>query len=82
MAKNLTLVEYIEFMGAVKVAEQTDVDPASVYYWKQLKTAPSPHNAWKLIKDSNGILTWAGIYQPFVDNLEQKQLEFDLKDEA
>jgi hypothetical protein len=30
-------------------------------------------NAWRLIRESGGVLSWESIYQPYVDNLPEHQ---------
>lgn len=72
-----TLQMYIEHKGVLQVARELGVEGAAVSAWKAYKTAPRPHLASLLIQMTNGLLTWEGIYQPFIDHNNEKQLEFD-----
>lgn len=74
-----TLQLYIEHKGAATVARELGVESATVSHWKLFKAAPRPHIAAALIQQTNGLLTWEGIYQPFVDHNNENQLEFDFK---
>ena len=75
-----TLQMYIEHKGVNQVAREVGVEGAAVSHWKLFKAAPRPHLAAMLIQMTNGLLTWEGIYQPFVDHNNEKQLEFDFKE--
>jgi hypothetical protein len=72
-----TLQNYIVAKGAPVVAKEMGVEEATVSAWKLFKSAPRPHLASALVRMTNGLLTWEGIYQPFVDHNNEKQLEFD-----
>jgi hypothetical protein len=80
MSKMFTLQDYIEHRGATVVARDLSVDEQTVYFWKHKRSAPKPVTAEKLISLSGGLLTWAGIYQPYCDANNIKQLSFDYKD--
>ena len=73
-----TLKEYIEHKGVHQVARETGVEASTVSAWKNFKAAPRPHLAHLLIETTNRLLTWEGIYQPFVDANNEKQLEMNL----
>lgn len=75
-----TLREYIEHKGVHQVAREMGLDAATISQWKNFKAVPRPHNATKLIQLTNGLLTWASIYQPYVDHNNEAQLEFDFGD--
>lgn len=75
-----TLQEYIEHKGVHQVAREMGLDASTVSAWKNFKAAPKPHHAHKLIQLTHGLLTWAGVYQPFVDHNNEAQLAFDFGD--
>lgn len=75
-----TLQQYIEHKGVAVVSRELDADIATVSQWKLFKSAPRPHTAAKLIALTNGLLTWASIYQPYVDHNNEQQLAFDFGD--
>lgn len=77
MTKVFTLQDYIEHKGGATVARELGVEEQTVSHWRILKTAPRPHHAHKMIQLTNGLLTWAGIYQPFVDHNNEAQVAFD-----
>lgn len=77
-----TLQDYIEHKGAAEVAREVGVDDVAVHYWKTFQRAPRPHTAHKLIQITNGLLTWEGIYQPFVDQHNEMQLTMDFSKSA
>lgn len=66
--QKVTLVQYIQALGAPKVARTLGVEPSTVYYWAQYKSVPAPKTAAKLIEISLGLLSWESIYQPYIDN--------------
>lgn len=72
-----TLQQYIEHKGVHQVAREMGVEAQSVSAWKNFKAVPRPHHGARLIELTNGLLTWASIYQPFVEHNNEKQLEFD-----
>ena len=71
-----TLKEYIEHIGVNELARQLKIEGTTVSYWKSYRSAPRPHTAFALIKKTGGLLTWGGIYQPFVDHNNEDQLNF------
>lgn len=73
-----TLQEYIEHKGVNQVAREVGVESATVSNWKLLKASPRPHVAHLLITMTNRLLTWEGIYQPFVDHNNEDQTEMKL----
>ncbi len=75
-----TLSQYIEIKGVHQVAREMGVEPPTVSAWKLLKAPPRPHHADRLIKATNNLLTWEGIYQPYVDHNNEKQLQLDFGD--
>ncbi len=77
MAKLFTLQDYIELRTGAAIARDLGVDEQTVYFWKSKRSAPKPHTAARLIALTNGLLSWEGIYQPFVDHHVESQLEFD-----
>lgn len=77
-----TLQDYIEHKGGAEVAREMGVDEQTVYYWKNYKNAPRPQAAHRLIQLTNGLLSWASIYQPFVDHHTDQQLSFDFSKKA
>lgn len=78
MTKVFTLREYIEHKGVNQVAREVGVEGAAVSKWFNLKGTPRPHLAHLLIRMTNGLLSWEGIYQPFVDANNEDQLEMKL----
>lgn len=75
-----TLRQYIEHKGGAQLARELGIDEQTVYFWKAMKTAPRPLIAHTLILTTNGLLTWEGIYQPYVDFNIDKQLKFEIED--
>ena len=71
-----TLQQYIEHIGVNELARQLRIEGTTVSYWKHFRSAPKVHTAYALIKKTGGLLTWEGIYQPFVDNNNEDQLNF------
>jgi len=63
----MNIVEYIEAMGVDRVSLLADVTRQTVYNWRALKICPQPENAFILIIESRGMLTWESIYQPYFD---------------
>lgn len=82
MAKVFTLQDYIEHKGPTAVARELGIDEQTVYHWRNYKTSPRPHHAHKMIQLTNGLLSWAGIYQPFVDHNNEQQIAFDFSKKA
>lgn len=76
-----TLLSYIHHKGAATVARELGVTEMTVSHWNAYRSAPTPHNAAKLIQLTNGLLTWESIYQPFVDHNNERQIEMDFGDE-
>lgn len=71
-----TLQKYIEHIGVNELARQLNVEGTTVSHWKNFRSAPRPHMAFALIQKTGGLLTWEGIFQPFVDNNNEDQLNF------
>ena len=63
----MNLSEYIETVGVPKVCELTGVTKATAYNWKTAKSIPTPEHAFNLILESNGVLSWESVYQPYFD---------------
>lgn len=78
MSKLFTLQDYIMHKGVTKVAEEVGCDRQAVYQWKELSTAPRPAVAAKLIELSGGLLSFEGIYRPFVEHQKIEQLSFEM----
>jgi hypothetical protein len=72
-----TLKNYIDHKGAATVSREMGVSETTISFWYHFKTSPRPHQASKLITLTNNILTWEGIYQPFVDHNNESQVEMD-----
>lgn len=83
MAKEFTLIDFIEVKGVNETARLCGVSTPTVSKWKALENAPRPLYAMRLIEVSAGILTWESIYKPFAtalaENGSQEQLEFDIE---
>lgn len=62
----MTLSEFIEQVGASKLARALNTTESNIYTWKRLDSAPRPQTAFELIHLSHGALTWQTIYEPFV----------------
>lgn len=78
--KGISLEEYIRIKTITGVAKDINVSKASVSHWVQYYSSPRPVVAAKLIETSNGLLTWASIYQPYINQIKSKQLEFQFND--
>ncbi len=65
--KTLTLREFIEHLGAGKLAMQLNVSRQAVAQWANFKAAPKPATAAEIIELSYGLVTWESIYQPYVN---------------
>lgn len=61
----MNLEKYIDLVGIEKICEITGVSRQTVYNWKNLQAIPAPHNAAILILESNGILNWDNVYEPY-----------------
>ena len=61
----LTLQQYIRKITPKRLAKELGVHEQTVYTWLQLRRAPSPVMAWKIIGLSMGLLDWEGIYEPY-----------------
>lgn len=68
----ITLPQFIDGLGAGKVAGLIGVDPATVRYWRNFVNCPRPESAAKLIELSLGLLSWESIYQPYIDHNKGK----------
>lgn len=66
----LTLPEFIALYGARGLSETLDIKLATVRNWIYFNAIPCPQSAYKLIKYSEGLLTWESIYLPFVEYRE------------
>ena len=62
----MNLIEYIEKLGALKIAKKLGINKATVYSWVHMKSIPKPHTAFMIILESNGLITWEGIYEPYL----------------
>lgn len=80
MSKPFTLQDYIAHKGVATVAKELGCDTQTVYYWKDLKTAPRPAVASKLIELSGGLLSFESIYGPFVKKCKDGQLSFEMEE--
>jgi len=72
-----TLSEYIERKTVAQVSRDLGVDSSTVSQWKALIASPRPHTAYKLIQQTNNLLTWESIYLPYVERDLKSQLELD-----
>ncbi len=72
----MTLQEFIDSVGQPTLAEKLNISSTTVSTWRTYKVAPPPIEAFKLIQLSHGALSWASIYDPFIDNfLKRKNLK-------
>lgn len=71
-----TLQEFIEHKGVNQVARDAGVESTTVSHWKSFRSAPRPHVAYKLIQMTSGLLTWEGIYMPYLNHNNEDQLNF------
>lgn len=64
----MQLQEFIDSIGQPQIAEMMKVTTQTVSNWRTYKVAPPPLEAFKLIEISHGALSWASIYDPFIDS--------------
>ena len=75
-----TLQMYITQKGAANLSRELKVSESAVSFWFHMQNAPRPETAALMIEQTNGVLTWEGIYRPYVEHVRQKQIEMDLKE--
>ena len=76
----MTLAEFIEQVGASRIAKMVKTSESNVYTWKRLVTTPRPTTAYELICLSHGALTWQSIYEPYVlKHYTKKKIKVDGK---
>jgi len=51
--------------GDTAVAKKLKLNYETVRKWRILHSSPRPWHAYKLIKLSEGLLTWEDVYLPF-----------------
>lgn len=62
----MTLQAWIEQIGVERAAELLGVTTNTVYQWLRFEIAPKPVRAYEMIEKTHGVLTWEGIYHPYV----------------
>lgn len=75
----ITLQDFINHKGGRILAAELGVDENTIYMWKAKKQAPRPHTAKKLIDMTAGLLTWDGIYGPYLEHNNETQLELPVE---
>lgn len=74
----MTLQEFIDSVGQPTIAEKLNISTTTVSTWRTYRIAPPPLVAFKLIELSHGALSWASIYDPFIDSyLKKKKIKRD-----
>lgn len=68
----MKLHEYIESIGYIPLAEKLNVTSVTISNWARYNHAVPPLDAFKLMALSQGALTWASIYDPFIDSFFKK----------
>ncbi|MDE1466050.1 hypothetical protein [Spartinivicinus poritis] len=71
----LELSVFIQKYGDDEIAKILQVKKRTVSSWRRLERAPTPIQAYNIIKTFNGIIDWQGIYQPYVNHLIKKELK-------
>jgi hypothetical protein len=66
--KSLKLHEYIDSVGQVQLAELMNCTKMTISNWYRYSHPVPPLDAFKLIQISHGALSWASVYDPFVDS--------------
>lgn len=78
----MDLNEWLTVMGTSKSAELLKVSTVTICQWKKVETSPKVMMAHKIIKLSNGLVTWESVYAPYVKartNKDPNQIEMNLK---
>lgn len=70
--KAMKLHEYIDSVGQRPLSEMLKVTNMTISNWYRYSHAVPPLDAFKLIEISHGALTWASIYDPFVESYFKK----------
>lgn len=65
----MTFPQFIDQIGAPRLAEILGMSEAIIYRWRSLGSAPRPDIAFKVISLSHGVLDYNKIYGPFVAEL-------------
>jgi len=74
----MTLSEFINQVGASKLAKMLNTTESNVYTWGRLESTPRPNTAYELIHLSHGALSWASIYEPYVKkHYKKKKIKID-----
>lgn len=79
----MDLTQWISAMGNKKVIALLGVSIETIYQWKRADTSPKVMMAHKIIKLSNGLVTWESVYAPYVRRRTQKdpnQTEMNLEE--
>lgn len=64
----MKLTEWINEMSAPKVAKLLDVDPNTVYQWRDLKNLPKDELKMRIVEQTHGLVTYQEIIEPFFTN--------------
>lgn len=73
--RKFTIEEYARAVGVEVFSEQVGVSRVSMYQFMKYEIAPAPHTADRIIKASNGAISYESIYKNFVDNNPQKSFD-------
>lgn len=68
----MKLHEFIDSVGQRPLAKKLNVTNVTISNWYRYSHAVPPIDAFKLIELSHGALSWASIYDPFVDSFLKK----------
>ena len=67
--EKITLPQFIDSVGAAKVARLLNISVQTVCFWREFHSCPRPETAKKLIEISLGMLSWQSIYEPYVKTI-------------
>lgn len=70
--KVLNIKQFIELYGVKHIAQLINCKPITVYSWLYQGRFPSVEFAYRLVKKSNGLLTWQSIYSYYENDFEQR----------
>lgn len=70
--KVLDIKQFIHLYGVKHIAQLIEAKPITVYSWLYQGRYPSVEFAYRLIKKSNGLLTWQSIYSYYEKDFDQR----------
>lgn len=79
--RTLELHKYIEKIGPTKFSELVGVSVEQAHKYKNLKNAPHPRTARKIVELTHGLVDYKDIFEPYLEAQDQDpQLAFNFED--